>query len=958
MLFLNALLNSLSEVLKDNRVEKKYLVVPSMKAGYSLLEAVVKESSWFNVHVRTPIRLAEELTGLKAISDGRELFLLENVLFEMAADGELQYFKEIYDSGQLARVLHPAFKEIRLAGLLSGDLATGLFVSERKGLEIQSMVRRYESLLESQELLDEALIFRKAMDEDLDGLLLIPSELGWSLLEYEFLERVSRDKRNVLAAEPVYGIQKPEGIFFQGKTGEAVSAFSWLYKQEENTKDIELELFHSYGISNEVREVSRRIIQQDIPVDRVHLVYGSGERYIPYVYAEMLGLEIPCTFSSGIPLMYTNPAKLILQLLAWIEENYSASRLARILSDGLLFSVPRRVARVLRESNIGWGRDRYLRILDGQLLVLKREKRTEDTDKLEWQEKAVGESRELIQELFKYIPAEGKVSVLELSQGLLEILEIYGYVGNDFDGAAVAILRELLSEQIDIELSQKEAVKRIRAAIEDVKVGASGPKPGHLHVSGYTAGEWVVRPYTYVLGLDQGFPGSDLSDPVLLDVERDKLGLPLSSLRLQENTFSLTRFLASRRGHVTLGFSSFDVVEGRAASPAAIFLQAYRLLHGVKADYSELMEALGLPVSYLNAQAVTIGEWWLGLDQVELDLVMSCYSNLSQGIDAELLRMSSKATAYDGRVIDVEFDPRVSGKVLSATQLEYLASCPFAYFLRFILRVNPVEELVWDPSAWLNALQRGSFLHDLYAKYLKEAEPSRLMELADELLIDLKEVLPPPSERIYEREKEELKRGLEVFLRMQEELESEALFLEVPFGFGDEEVKEAGLGLADPVLISLEDGSKVAFRGKIDRLDKGLEGYFVWDFKTGSTYDYDDKSYYRQGTQLQHALYALVAEEILRQSGYDKASVTVAGYLFPTEKGEGQIIRRDRSGRECFTELLGVLFDTLAEGLFVANNSGKCPFCSYRIVCRSPLAVERLKEKQELSVWKELSRFE
>ena len=82
---------------------------------------------------------------------------------------------------------------------------------------------------------------------------------------------------------------------------------------------------------------------------------------------------------------------------------------------------------------------------------------------------------------------------------------------------------------------------------------------------------------------------------------------------------------------------------------------------------------------------------------------------------------------------------------------------------------------------------------------------------------------------------------------------------------GSEALAETGQGLVEPVKIYLGDGSWFFLRGKIDRIDRAGEGvYHVWDYKTGRTYGFDEHRHFRGGRQIQHALYAIAAEQIIK----------------------------------------------------------------------------------------------
>jgi len=144
-----------------------------------------------------------------------------------------------------------------------------------------------------------------------------------------------------------------------------------------------------------------------------------------------------------------------------------------------------------------------------------------------------------------------------------------------------------------------------------------------------------------------------------------------------------------------------------------------------------------------------------------------------------------------------------------------------------------------------------------------------------------------------------------------------------------------GFGLPDPVEIALPKGC-IACRGKIDRIDRrpAAHEWEVWDYKTGSTWGFTGSDYTAGGTQLQHALYAIAAEKFLRRSADPKAKVVATGYLFPTEKGRGEVFRRDPRRIKEALMVIDVILDLIREGIFLGRED-QCRFCDYLEICGS-----------------------
>ncbi len=205
----------------------------------------------------------------------------------------------------------------------------------------------------------------------------------------------------------------------------------------------------------------------------------------------------------------------------------------------------------------------------------------------------------------------------------------------------------------------------------------------------------------------------------------------------------------------------------------------------------------------------------------------------------------------------------------------------------------------------------------------------------------------------------QLKRDVGVFLQVNRELGTEPVGTEVSFGDKKEDVVKVPLG----------NGRHISLRGKIDRIDKTAPSkYLVWDYKTGGTYSYDNKGYVSGGEQIQHALYAVAAEAILKKSGKDKdAKVIAAGYIFPTEKGtkdgQGGIFPRPTDDNR-WHDVLNKLLDIIATGTFIVNSKDVCKYCDYMDICGGETARAFMSTKlknannKALDTWKTLKAYE
>ncbi len=1026
---MNVLLSSLAKACGERKFTPKLLIVNSYRSGNQLLSALAREGiPWLNLSLITPHDLALEIKDndtseqkYEMVGPGQAYFLVSEILEEMNDSGRLNYFSRLSGNTCLVDLLRGTITELRMAGVLSKDLVPGNFVDQDKGLEIKTLLESYEGKLHNENLFDSAALYSRSLEllnqgkvPKKDAHYLIPEELDLNFLSFRFLNQLTEGQRTIIPAESVEGISRPHGFYFvPPEKPLATLCYSWLYEVEKAPpfSDNEPEIFQAYGAACEIKEVFRRLKKNQIPADQAVICYTSSQVYIPLLLTLSSTCGIPVTFSGGIPAAFTRPGKLFFGLLNWLEENYPVPVLYRLFTEGSLETSSKgtSLARLLRQAQIGWGRDRYLPCLKAveqdlqvQIQKAQEEGRVARKDYLAGQKEIVIELENIITFILDRIPLPvngEEISFQRLCSGLAEVIQTYSLKKNNLDAAAWESLQEQLidvSQSLGENIPMGIAIKRLKEIFENLSIGASGFEPGHLHAVSLHQGEWFYRPHTYLVGLDDGrFPGSGLQDPILLERERaffhpnlmDRSSLP------EEKIYRLNRFLASRKGKITFSFPAFDPVEGRASFPSAALLQVYRLMtKDPQADYSKFMSSLAKPAAYFPEEpdvSFSEDEWWGSQVLKENKLgdmtrVRECYPGLHSGLLAEEARSGESFTVYDGKVVSHidPVDPTKNKRPLSATSVERLAACPYSYFLRYILKINPPDEKIFDPGTWLDPLSRGLLLHQIYADYLRKIisrtssssskpapDQDLLTEISEELIEITREKIPPPSPVVYEQERLELLRELEVFLRAEEDLWQEGsipVYLEVPFGFGSDEIAQAGQGLKDPVQLKLPGGGSIHLRGRIDRIDrispKGV--YRILDFKTGSTYNYDERKFLREGQQIQHALYGLAAEIILQQEDPD-ARVEETGYIFPTEKGEGQRFLHCRDRRPEALEALQKMLDLLSSGTFCpTDKQDRCTFCDYQPVCRFPYSVERMKDKlsslnnTELEPWKELQNYD
>jgi RecB family exonuclease len=988
---------SLAAVCRERPLEEKIFVAPSLSIGHTLVERLAREGhAWANLRVETIRTLALDIAGpgiaregLRLASRAQALALIEQSCGDVLTAGS--YFGQLRDRPGFHRAVQRTLEEIRAAGLSADALPAAAFEDPRKIRELRAIIARYDAALRQGGFIDAAAVLRRAVaaarPQPTPARYLVLDEADFSAVERELLSRLS-------------------GGGLQSLVPDAASAWT------ENAG--RASLLRAVGEENEIRGVFRRVLAGEIPFDEVEILHTDSSTYPALVWELSREHGIDCTFAGGVAAPFTRPGQAALAFLDWIAAGFEADVLRRALASGTLTfdrlsgrsdgaPGPRAAARAFREAQVGWGASRHRTALERLIAELSGPeppgRRTDDATAEELAERAARRGRRLegaraalafaSRVLELATDAAGKTCDLPgLSRGCRLFVGEFARVAGPLDAAARDALAKLL-EELEIlppnRLAPEEAAARLADAVHALSIDADRPRPGRIHVADYRAGGFSGRPHTYLLGLDAArHPGADIEDPVLLDAERRRINralapvaLPLYRDRPRESSRALRACVARLHGSLTASYPSWNVRSLDQQSeqfPSPFFLELYRARSGnPEADYTELLAALPGAAGFVPGveNALDETEWWLsrldaagpaGAGGAAAPLVGEIYPHLADGHRAEAARDSEEFTVYDGwvRPGTPELDPRESGEPQSASRLETLAECPFRYFLKHVLRIEPPRELERDTTQWLDAMAAGSLLHDVFRLFFERITASGekpdaarhaalLEEIADGQIATWRERVPPASELAFGQRRDEIRLACRTFLALEEEhcRKVTPRFFEVPFGLARADAR-GPIASRDPVPIALARGSALPLRGSIDRVDQAPDGSFeVWDYKTGGTWRHREERGIHGGRQIQHALYAMALEELLERAGIP-APVTRSGYFFPGRKGEGQRMAMALDPRAT-REVLGRLLDLLRAGAFPhAVGREDCRFCDYESVCGgSADAVRRAKVKLE-----------
>ncbi|MGC8603967.1 MAG: PD-(D/E)XK nuclease family protein, partial [Desulfomonilaceae bacterium] len=578
----------------------------------------------------------------------------------------------------------------------------------------------------------------------------------------------------------------------------------------------------------------------------------------------------------------------------------------------------------------------------------------------------------LYRELFELVKGILEISrpkdKLTLLRSSLAFLENFVRSSNEFDNYAKLALKSSIQEMLEWVVSEDGAVGLnmfdwLSNLANDTKVMGSGPQSGKIHVANVLTGGHSGRKHTIILGLDDSlFPGLAVQDPAFLDHEKKIVSseLILGSAAPKQDVIKLANLFARLECNVTLGFTSYDPLADRELFPSSVLFSAFRILSNQhNADQKKMFKTLGAPVATAPSSpedATDDIEWWLSTLCSQdynnaKDIVFQNFPNLKNGMIACQKRYSDIFTEYDGNLGEFrnDIDPTQSKtKILSASALETLGTCPLKYFFRHVLGLKTKDEPNLDPSRWLNYSQLGQLAHEVFHAFVSELITERrrpkfetdLPKLLDILNIYLKRyevMMPPPNDSAFRRQTIELEAAMRVFLVEEERTHKtwEPFALEARIGPAENSANSSSH--PELISISLPNGRSFHVKGSIDRIDKRETGtktiFRIVDYKMGSPHRYQKEQNFARGSILQPVIYRIMAKEYIGREKMFSSDFDDFVYFFPNVKNRGLRIRVPAQ-KDYGLGVLTALCQIITNAAFIStDDANDCGFCDYLLIC-------------------------
>ncbi len=538
-------------------------------------------------------------------------------------------------------------------------------------------------------------------------------------------------------------------------------------------------------------------------------------------------------------------------------------------------------------------------------------------------------------------------------------------------------------------------VQGLESLIRDLQIPTPSPasnfRRGTVRLASVEEAAGVRVPYVLLANLGEGsFPIKAAVDPdraarietaVEAPIEED---LPLfpddSSTLPTEYGREMLRFLnvlGSARQELTLIYPTTDE-KGQSLLPAG-FLEDLRSLFDPKAIETCKTELNRLDPTLLEAGFVSPGEARVrAVADAALEGNLEALKTLAASPrhrpallgTAEALKVSQQRSRahpdfgpYEGRLQDQQAIEQIAKDFgpdyrFSPSQLESLAFCPFQFFQRYVLRLDPIEERdeLGDDFA-----TRGSMIHGVLEqlhKLLEQDSDDQSRTLADRV-----------KEQIESQVRSELKRQREPVSQVEAGLrliEAERMvrtgkrYADQFALYAKKEGKgakchsfEAQFGTSEEKAPPLDLGSgadRVRLQGVIDRIDLQQNSehllFRVIDYKSGGA---PSEKEVHSGQALQLPLYALAAQRLLLA---DLGALPIdAGYWALKKKGYRAVVHMAKLDKaenlnfldtwEPFAQSLEAFVVALVSRLragalpVAPSKTSDCEnYCDYRTVCR------------------------
>ncbi len=750
----------------------------------------------------------------------------------------------------------------------------------------------------------------------------------------------------------------------------------------------------------EVRQAVRDMLQwaeAGVPFHRMAALYRRQDPYAFQLRMELGFAGIPVAGPDPSPLRDSVPGRLLTGMLDVIKEDFSRAALMRWLADAPVWNAAsnrsasselQRWEGLSRQAGVVRGLEQWKERLHGLTASMagRRQGAEERGDLTEAQARGYVEgiaSAErllaLVEQLAKNKPPADSSPWSDFANWARDAMDRNGQGKNDWPAQqqdALGRVESALEELGKLDSAEPATtLAGFQQALEyalSAYMGRSGATGTGVFVASLGTATGMEFDTVWLLGMSEGdYPGRSGEDPLLPEHVRAQVLKGALPLRREVQLHERRDYLAALAGgeRRRLSYSRVDPVTRRSQYSSPWVLEAASTLAGERVSSERLhtYDAPWLTVIESMEDALRLAEDGRAADSHEYDvLTLALWQKagsrlhrhplasdggpLGRALGMEQARAANRLTEWDGYVGGIAGSSRRLGgalsQVMSPSQLESWATCPYRHFLGSVLNLSAWETP--EDVLTISPLERGSLVHAILERFIKEAmdagapsphevwtpsQRERLREIAQEAFRVAEQRGVTGRRVLWEVAQEDILQDLERFLDDDERYRADEgmqpRHAEYAFGFD-----------GPPVAMALPDGGEVRFRGFIDRVDVARDGLraVVMDYKTGSSRQYekmkDDPL--MAGKRLQLPVYALAVRETLPPDAALRAE-----YWFTSANGGYTRVPVTLDAIEAqFRNTVQGIVEGVRGGVFPANpgpagfgGPENCRYCDFQRIC-------------------------
>ncbi|MBP3278772.1 MAG: PD-(D/E)XK nuclease family protein [Butyrivibrio sp.] len=787
----------------------------------------------------------------------------ETTLVAKAIEGESYFerpsYSDIKELASAIRRMRSLVYDADEAKAIEETLSKGIFAE--KNAALISVYKKYTALLTDKKVVDAITLERRAaMNCDpINADFITLQECPLTPLDEALLTRVSGGKfeqKNICS------------LFDKQDSGTKISSFK-----------------NCYGAPNEVETIIAEVYDGK-KLDECTVAVTDVATYGQLFFDYALLYDIPVTFGCGIPIVNSNPAKLLSLYYNWMTRGFfGAAAINEMLSSASFDKA--KLYGLFPETEEGFSWKVFYEALGG--LKLTNDKKTND-------EKIAGFKASVTDEKRKLVTPCLEVMAKELALPVEEFISKYAYIRTGAEKSKDTLLMKLdivAASTIYGELSTIRSAgvdqdpEGIILSILKNNVCSQRSEAGKLHVTGINGALSAIRDNLYIAGLSASkYPGSPRENYLLLDADLKLFGNGAEFLtadgrilKKREGLLKLASLATALGSNIYVSYAGLNVSELKRDNASSLIFELFRQEHGADATAKELEEIVEKVDYFAPAVSVTRG-------------VGDAYT---KGIKIDRSSADTEVSLNFGWNLDKEYSP---------SALNTFFDCPRKFLLSYILGIPEPEDD--DPFEVISAAESGTRAHSL----MEELGNSTIT------LDEFKEMASSSFDS-YISENPPLINGKVAAVKDQ--------FIEMmETAYEMDPHREVVLEEEDIHCVH-ETGVKIhGFPDRVEKLDDGT--YLIVDFKTGRKLSHvqDDIA-----TCLQILIYAYLME----QKGF-KISGGEFRYL---RLGETVTCKYDDEMKNALKERLNFFKESMEKGEFPLPESEEgadsCKYCKYGAIC-------------------------